>query len=107
MISQAASRKDEAAQLLDHLARPDVQLALQNTQSPLVGAEPPDEWPLSAETARIARGQPFYTIQDQAFSKYASDSYFAVQSDVLQANITPEEAAEQMQDIVADWAAKR
>lgn len=108
MISKASTRKDEAAQLLDHLAQPDVQRALQNTRSPVIGAEPAaDEWPLSAEVARIARSRPFYTIQDQAFSKYASDSYFVVQSDVLQSKITPEEAATQMQDIVADWASKR
>jgi raffinose/stachyose/melibiose transport system substrate-binding protein len=108
MISATSPRKDEAAQLLDYLVQPDVQRALENTRSPVIGAEPaPDAWPLSAEIARMARSQPFYTIQDQAFSKYASDSYFVVQSDVLQANVTPEEAAEQMQDIVADWAAKR
>lgn len=108
MISQASPRKDEAARLLDFLVRPQVQRELENTRSTVLGAEPaPDTWPLSAETIRITRSQPFYTIQDQAFSKYTSDSYFAVQSDVLQGNITPEEAASQMQDVVADWASKR
>ena len=61
MISQASTRKDEAAQLLDFLARPQVQQALENTRSTVLGAEPaPDQWPLSAEVVRMSRNQPFY-----------------------------------------------
>ena len=33
------------------------------------------------------QGNPFYTIQDQAFPKQQADQYFAVQSDVLQGKV--------------------
>jgi len=74
------------------------------SQSATVDAPPdPDEFPLSAQWAEIRTHSPIYTIQDQAFPKSVSDQYFAVQSQVLQSQLTGREAAREMAVIVSDW----
>src|SRR5699024_676748 len=76
---------DDAAARIDHILRPETQAALQNTQSATLEAAPdPEEFPLSAQWAQIREESAIYTIQDQAFPKAVADSYFALQSDVLQ-----------------------
>lgn len=108
MISTTCGNPQEAAALIDHVVRPEVQAALQNTQSATLAAAPdPDEFPLSARWAQIREESAIYTIQDQAFPKAVADSYFALQSDVLQRNISPTEAARDMQQIVSDWRDSR
>src|SRR5699024_8338821 len=88
---------------IDHIMQPEVQAALENTQSATLAAAPdPDEYPLSAQWARIRQESPIYTIQDQAFPKAVADSYFALQSEVLQGDTSPEQAARDMQQTVSD-----
>jgi|SRR5699024_7773169 len=104
MISATCGNPDDAAALIDHIMQPEVQAALENTQSATLAAAPdPDEYPLSAQWARIRQESPIYTIQDQAFPKAVADSYFALQSEVLQGDTSPEQAARDMQQIVSDW----
>lgn len=104
MISTTCGNPDDAAALIDHILRPETQAALQNTQSAtLEGAPDPEEFPLSAQWAQIREESAIYTIQDQAFPKAVADSYFALQSDVLQGNSAPAQAARDLQQIVADW----
>ena len=104
MISTTCGNPDDAAALIDHILQPEVQTMLQNTQSATLDAAPdPDDFPLSAQWSQIREESAIYTIQDQAFPKAVADSYFALQSDVLQGNSSPAEAARDMQQIVADW----
>ncbi|TDW90024.1 MULTISPECIES: ABC transporter substrate-binding protein [Kribbella] len=105
MINAKASNPDKAAELLDFLAKPETQKALQITASTVKGAEPdPKSLPLSAEWAQKYGSNPFYTIQDQAFPKKQADQYFSVQSDLLQGSVKPDAAAKKMQEIVSAWA---
>ena len=105
MINAKSGNPDKAAELLDFLAKPETQKALQITASTVKGAEPdPKSLPLSAEWAQKYGNNPFYTIQDQAFPKKQADQYFSVQSDLLQGSVTPEAASKKMQDIVSTWA---
>jgi hypothetical protein len=85
-----------------------VQEALQNTQSAALGA-PPDaeQFPLSARWVEIRETSEIYTIQDQAFPKAVADSYFSVQSQVLQGDSSPADAARDMQQIVSEWKDQR
>ena len=108
MISSSSSRPDEAAAMLDHLMQPEVQHALQITDSATVDAPPSaEDWPFSAQWAEIRRTSPIYTIQDQALPKAQSDSYFAIQSSVLQGAISPQQAAAEMEQVLSDWRSTR
>jgi len=101
MINGASPNKDNAAKLLDWLAQPETLKALGVGNTPVVGAEPDAaQYPLSAEVAEIAATSPFYTIQDQAFPAELSNSYFEVQSQVIQGQLSPEDAAEKLQQLV-------
>ena len=107
MINAGSGNKDKAAELLDFMVKPETQRELQNTSSPVTGAEPDaSKLPLSAQWAEFNKTSPFYTVQDQAFPKQQADQYFAVQSDLLQGSVTPAEAAQEMQRIVAAWVKK-
>ena len=108
MISSTSGAPDDAAALIDRLLSPPVQEALQNTQSAALGA-PPDaeQFPLSARWVEIRETSEIYTIQDQAFPKAVADSYFSVQSQVLQGSASPADAARDMQQIVSEWKAQR
>ncbi|MFC7376496.1 MULTISPECIES: ABC transporter substrate-binding protein [unclassified Brachybacterium] len=108
MISETSSRPDEAAEMLDFLMQADVQRALQNTSSATLAAPPDeDEFPLSAQWSRIRTESPIYTIQDQALPKAQSDSYYAVQSGVLQGSTSPPDAAREMEQVLTDWRNSR
>jgi raffinose/stachyose/melibiose transport system substrate-binding protein len=101
MINKASGKQDDAAKLLDFLSQPATLKKLGTTNTPVVGAAPdPDKYPLSAEVAKIAATRPFYTIQDQAFPAQLANTYFDIQSKVVQGQMTPEEAAKQMQKAV-------
>lgn len=101
MINAASDKQDDAALLLDWLSKPEVIKALGIGNTSVIGAEPdPAEVPLSAEVAEIAANSPFYTIQDQAFPAELANAYFDIQSQVLQGQLSPEDAAAQMQEIV-------
>lgn len=104
MISSASGNVDNAAELIDFMIQPETQIALANTQSATVEASPDsEEFPLSAQWEEIRKDSSIYTIQDQAFPQAVSDSYFAIQSSVLQSNISSQEAAQEMQSIVSEW----
>lgn len=106
-IAENSENKDAAAQLLDFLAQADVQLALENSVTPVIGAEPdPADFPLSLENAEMAEENPFFPIMDQALPAEQMEGFFQVQSDILQGNITPEEAAAEMEEIMAQWASQ-
>lgn len=101
MINEASPNKDDAAKLLDWLSRPETLKALNVGNTPVIGAEAdPAELPLTAEVTEIAANSPFYTIQDQAFPAELSNTYFEIQSQVLQGQLSPEDAAKQMQEAV-------
>ncbi len=105
MINAKSGNADKAAALIDFLVQPATQKALQISASTVKGAEPdPKALPLSAEWAQKYGGNPFYTIQDQAFPKKQADQYFSVQSDLLQGSVKPDAAAKKMQEIVSAWA---
>jgi raffinose/stachyose/melibiose transport system substrate-binding protein len=105
MINAKSGNPDKSAELIDYIVQPETQKALKIGSSTVAGAEPnPQDSPLSYQWAQGPGKQPFYTIQDQAFPKKVADQYFAIQSDLLQGKITPEEAAKQMQDAVSAWA---
>jgi ABC-type glycerol-3-phosphate transport system substrate-binding protein len=102
MINAKTGNPDKAAALIDFLIQPNTQKALKITASAVTGAEPSQaELPLSYEWSQGPGKQPFYTIQDQAFSKKVADQYFALQSDVLQGKTSPGDAAKQMQTVVS------
>jgi ABC-type glycerol-3-phosphate transport system substrate-binding protein len=102
MVNAKSGNPDKAAALINFLAQPDTLKALKVTASTVVGAEPSQtDLPLSYQWSQGPGKQPFYTIQDQAFSKKVADQYFAVQSDVLQGKTSPANAAKQMQSIVS------
>lgn len=108
MISSSTGGADRAAELLDRLVAPEVQKALHNTQSATADAAPDAaEFPLSARWAEIRRSSPIYTIQDQAFPKAQSDSYFSVQSQVMQGGLDARAAAREMQSVISDWRNSR
>ncbi len=101
MINSASPNKDDAAKLLDWLSQPETLKALGVSNTSVVGAEPDaSELPLSAEVTEIAAASPFYTIQDQAFPAELSNTYYEIQSQVIQGQLSPEEAAKQMQQAV-------
>jgi raffinose/stachyose/melibiose transport system substrate-binding protein len=105
MINAKAGNVDKAAALIDFIVQPATQKAMQVSASTVKGAEPdPKTLPLSAEWSQKYGGNPFYTIQDQAFPKKQADQYFSVQSDLLQGSVKPDEAAKKMQEIVSTWA---
>lgn len=101
MINAASPNQDDAAELLNWLSQPETLKALGIGNTSVVGAEPDaDEFPLSAEVAEIASASPFYTIQDQAFPPELANTYYEIQSQVLQGQLSPEDAAAQMQEAV-------
>lgn len=105
MINAKSGNADKAAALIDFILQPEAQKAMQITASTVKGAEPdPKALPLAAEWSTKYAGNPFYTIQDQAFPKKEADQYFSVQSDLLQGSMTPQAAAKKMQEIVSAWA---
>lgn len=106
MINANTENVDLAADLIDFIIDPETSRALAVGASTVEGAGPdPDEMPLSHEWNENYGESPFYTIQDQAFPKQQADQFFSVQSDVLQKNITPEEAAKQMEEVISAWVA--
>jgi raffinose/stachyose/melibiose transport system substrate-binding protein len=105
MIAEQSENKDEAAQLIDFLIQPETQTALEAGQTATIEAAPsPEAKPLSAQWSQFQQEAPHYLVMDQAFPKDVADGYFQVQSDVLQGNITPEEAAAEMETLVSAWA---
>ena len=105
MVNAKSGNVEKAAELVDFIVKPDTQKALKVSASTVTGAEPDQTTaPLAYEWSQGPGKEPFYTIQDQAFPKQQSDQYFAIQSDLLQGKITPEEAAKKMQDVVSAWA---
>ncbi|HLT62801.1 MAG TPA: extracellular solute-binding protein [Microlunatus sp.] len=105
MLNARSGNLENAAKLLDFLARPETQKALQNPGATVAGAEPdPKTHPMAAQWAEYRKEHAFYTIQDQAFPKKEADQYFTVQSDILQGSISPAQAAKRMQEIVSAWA---
>ena len=104
MVSAHSGNLDEATELLDFIVQPEVQRALGNTQSVTHGAEPSeDDYPLSAQWVDIREDSGIYTIQDQAFPPAVSDGYYAVQSGVIQGDLSSQEAAREMQQIISEW----
>lgn len=104
MIAESSPNKDAAAQLIEFLMQPEQQRGQNNNRSTVLEATPDkSKLPHGAEWARIQQEAPSYVIQDQAFPKDLADGYFKVQSDVLQGNITPQQAAEQMDTLVSQW----
>ena len=102
MINEASPNKDDAAELLDWLSRPETLEALNIGNTSVVGAETDAEaFPLTAEVNEFAAESPFYTIQDQAFPAELSNAYYDIQSQVLQGQTSPEDAAKQMQQAVS------
>lgn len=98
MINKNSPNQDAAAELLNYLATPAVQKAIQNTQSTVQGAGPdPAKYPASVENAKIGASAPYYTIQDQALTAQQANAYFGIQSQVIQGAVTPAQAASQMQ----------
>ena len=107
MVNAKSGNMEKAAELVDYIVKPETQKALKISASTVAGAEPdPKTAPLAYEWGTGPGKEPFYTIQDQAFPKQQSDQYFAIQSDLLQGKITPEEAAKNMQEVVSAWANK-
>ena len=107
MVNAKSGNVEKAAELVDYIVKPETQKALKVSASTVTGAEPDQATaPLAYEWSQGPGKEPFYTIQDQAFPKQQSDQYFAIQSDLLQGKITPEEAAKKMQDVVSAWAKK-
>jgi raffinose/stachyose/melibiose transport system substrate-binding protein len=107
MVNAKSGNQEKAAELIDYLVKPETQKALKISASTVQGAEPDQKTaPLAYEWSQGPGQEPFYTIQDQAFPKQQADQYFAIQSDLLQGKITPEEAAKKMQDVVSAWANK-
>jgi raffinose/stachyose/melibiose transport system substrate-binding protein len=101
MINAASPNQDDAAELLNWLSQPETLEALGIGNTSVRGAEPDaNERPLSAEVAEIAANNPFYTIMDQAFPPELANTYFEIQSQVLQGQLSPEDAAKQMQEAV-------
>jgi raffinose/stachyose/melibiose transport system substrate-binding protein len=104
MIAQQSKNKDNAAKLINFLLQPGTQKALGNTLSAVTAAVPDKATsPLSAQWVDVQQAAPHYVIQDQAFPKQLADSYFQVQSDILQGKTTPEEAAKSMQGYVSQF----
>ena len=107
MVNAKSGNMEKAAELVDYIVKPETQKALKVSASTVAGAEPDQSTaPLAYEWGQGPGKEPFYTIQDQAFPKQQSDQYFAIQSDLLQGKITPEEAAKKMQDVVSAWVKK-
>ena len=105
MINAKSGNADKSAALIDFIVQPATQKAMQVSASTVKGAEPdPKALPLSAEWSQKYGGNPFYTIQDQAFPKKQADQYFSIQSDLLQGSVTPEAASKKMQEVVSAWA---
>lgn len=101
MINKNSANKDAAAQLLDYLSQPETIQALGITNSAVTaGAVDAEEFPLAAENAKIGADEPFYTIQDQAFPPELATGFYEVQSQVVQGQLSPEDAAAKMQEIV-------
>lgn len=101
MVNAASKSPDNAAKLLDFLAKVSTQKALQNTQSTVKGAGPdPSKYPASVLNAKIGASAPYYTIQDQALPAQTANTYFSIQSEVVQGSMTPAQAAAQMEPAI-------
>lgn len=102
MINAASPNQDNAAKLLNFLAQPEEQKAIENSVSPVKGAEPDaTKFPASAENTRIGAESPFFTQQDQGLPADVSNTYFDLQSQVMQGQVTPQDAAAKMQQAMA------
>ena len=107
MVNAKSGNAEKAAELVNHIVKPETQKALKISASTVKGAEPDQKTaPLAYEWSSGPGQQAFYTIQDQAFPKQQADQYFAVQSDILQGKVDPAGAAKKMQDVVSAWAKK-
>lgn len=105
MITSASQEKGNAAALINFMAQPKVQIAIQNTLSTVKGAQAnPATQPLSAENNKIGATEPFYLVQDQALPQNISNDFYQVQSNVIQGVITPQKAAQEMQQYISTWA---
>jgi raffinose/stachyose/melibiose transport system substrate-binding protein len=101
MINKASPNRDESAKLLNWLTQPATLKKLGVTNTSVTGAAPDaTKYPLSAQLTKIASTTPFYTIQDQAFPAKLANTYFDIQSKVVQGQLSAGDAAKQMQTAV-------
>jgi raffinose/stachyose/melibiose transport system substrate-binding protein len=104
MITTASQNQDTAAKLIDFMLRPSSQQTLDNSYT-TVTAVPKDtaNFPLTSRWRDWLAQHPHYLIQDQAFPATLANTYFSIQSDVIQGHQSPKEAAASMDSAVKQW----
>lgn len=104
MITNASAHKDTAAKLLDFLTHPSSQQTLANAYTTVKAAAPDrTSFPLTAQWTGWMAEHDHYLIQDQAFPATLANTYFNIQSDVIQGHQTPQDAAKAMATAVKQW----
>ncbi|WP_328842676.1 ABC transporter substrate-binding protein [Streptomyces sp. NBC_00258] len=94
MIPRGAPNKDQSAKFVDFFLRATSQAQLGNSYSTVKAYEPDAKTsPLSLQWQKWQNEHAHYMIQDQALSAEAANTYFSVQSDVMQGKQSPKDAA--------------
>lgn len=102
MINSQSPNQDAAAQVMNCMVQPEFVATAKIGNSTVIAAKPDAATdPLGAQNFDILNNEPFYTIMDQALPAEQINGYFDIQSKVIQGSLTPEEAATQMQAVMA------
>jgi len=102
MINSKSPNQDAAAAIMNCMATPEFVATSKIGNSTVIAAKPDAATnPLGAQNTDILINEPAYTIMDQALPAEQINGYFDIQSKVIQGSITPEQAATDMQAVMA------
>jgi raffinose/stachyose/melibiose transport system substrate-binding protein len=102
MINSKSPNQDAAAAIMNCMAQPEFVATSKIGNSTVIAAKPDAATnPLGAQNTDILINEPVYTIMDQALPAEQINGYFDIQSKVIQGSITPEQAATDMQAVMA------
>lgn len=102
MINSKSPNQDAAAAIMNCMAQPEFVTTSKIGNSTVIAAKPDAATnPLGAQNTDILINEPVYTIMDQALPAEQINGYFDIQSKVIQGSITPEQAATDMQAVMA------
>ena len=95
MTTQSKDPSDAEA-LIDFWLKPSSQELLQNAYTTVTAVPDLKDYPGTAQWKKWGQTHQHYVIQDQSLTTDQSNSYFSIQSDVVQGKQTPAAAAAAM-----------
>lgn len=103
MIPDLSENADAAAKLIDFHVRPAAMQAIRNSYSAVKRVPADASYPLTQKWNGWQAKHPHYLIQDQAFPASLANTYFSIQSDVIQGRQTTQDAAKALAAAVDQW----